>query len=42
MWRVLMTSVGNDLRKAVFDGWPVENAIGFDLHSGNIISQVRK
>ncbi|KAF5359217.1 hypothetical protein D9756_003137 [Leucocoprinus leucothites] len=22
---------GNDLRKAVLDGWPVENAIGFDL-----------
>ncbi|KAF9446315.1 hypothetical protein P691DRAFT_761754 [Macrolepiota fuliginosa MF-IS2] len=24
---------GNDLRKAVFDGWPVENAIAFDLDS---------
>ncbi|KAF9446313.1 hypothetical protein P691DRAFT_708866 [Macrolepiota fuliginosa MF-IS2] len=24
---------GNDLRKAVLDGWPVENAIAFDLES---------
>jgi hypothetical protein len=27
-------SLGQDLRKIVVDGWPVENAIGFDLHKG--------
>ena len=26
--------VGCDLRKAVADGWPVENVIGFDIHTG--------
>ena len=29
--------VGNDLRKAVVDGWPVENGIASDLRSGLIL-----
>lgn len=29
--------VGNDLRKAVVDGWPVENGIASDLRSGPIL-----
>jgi len=31
---VSFISVGHDLRKAVVDGWPIENGIASDLHSG--------
>ena len=27
-------TVGNDVRKAVLDGWPVENVIASDLRKG--------
>lgn len=27
-------SVGVELRKAVADGWPVENVVGFDIIKG--------
>jgi hypothetical protein len=27
-------TVGNDIRKAVADGWPVENAIAADINGG--------
>lgn len=29
-----MNTVGNDLRKAVFDGYAVENCVASDLHPG--------
>lgn len=29
-------AVGNDIRKVVLDGWPVENVIASDLNPGKV------
>lgn len=34
MAHVYSHSVGNDARKAVLDGWPVQNVVASDLSKG--------
>lgn len=34
MVKYVLSTVGNDIRKAIADGFPQEGAIGSDLHPG--------